>query len=55
MSKLTIGFIPGGTGNGLVKSVLDVSGETFGVENAAFVAVKGRRMKMDLTEIECEY
>ena len=55
MNGVTLGFIPGGTSNGLVKAVLDHSGEPFGVENAAFVAVKGRRMRMDLTEIECEY
>ena len=55
MSKTTLGFIPGGTSNGLVKAVLDFSGETYGVENAAFVAAKGRKTKMDLTEIECEY
>ena len=55
MSKTSLGFIPGGTANALVRSVLGQSGETFSVENAAFVAVKGRKMRMDLTEIECEY
>lgn len=55
MSKLTLGFIPGGTGNGLVKSVLDHDNEQFGVLEAAFVIAKGRQMRMDLTEVECEY
>lgn len=55
MSKMTIGFIPGGTGNGLVKSVLDYSGENYTLENAAFIIAKGRSMRMDLTEIEAEY
>ena len=55
MASTTIGFIPGGSANGLVKAVLDFSGEEFNVENAAFIAAKGRTTRMDLTEIECEY
>lgn len=55
MSSLAIGFIPGGSANGLVKAVLDHSGEDFSVENAAFIAAKGRSTRMDLTEIEAEY
>lgn len=55
MSKLTLGFIPGGTANGLVKSVLDYDKEDFGVLEAAFVVAKGRSLRMDLTEIEAEY
>jgi diacylglycerol kinase family enzyme len=54
-SKTTIGFIPGGSANGLVKAVLDYSSETYSVENAAFIVSKGRRTRMDLTEIEGEY
>jgi hypothetical protein len=55
MAKTAIGFIPGGSGNGLVKAVLNYSGEDDAVENAAFIAAKGRTMRMDLTEIEAEY
>jgi hypothetical protein len=55
MSSLTIGFIPGGSANGLVKAVLDHGGEEYSVENAAFVVAKGRATRMDLTEIEAEY
>ncbi len=55
MSSITIGFIPGGSANGLVKAVLDHAGETYSVESAAFLVAKGRTMKMDLTEIEAEY
>lgn len=55
MSSLSLGFIPGGTANGLVKAVLDYSGEEFSVENAAFIASKGRSTRMDLTEIDAEY
>ena len=54
-SSLSIGFIPGGTGNGLVASVLKMSDEHFSVESSAFVVAKGRTMRMDLTEIEAEY
>lgn len=55
MASTAIGFIPGGSGNGLVKSVLDYAGEDYSIENAAFVCGKGRTMRMDLTEIEAEY
>lgn len=55
MDKTSIGFIPGGSANGLVKAVLDYSGEDYSVENAAFIAAKGRSTRMDLTEIEAEY
>ena len=55
MQKTTIGFIPGGSANGLVKAVLDYSSEDFSVENAAFLVAKGRSTRMDLTEIEAEY
>jgi sphingosine kinase len=55
MCTLTIGFIPGGTANGLVKAVLDHSSEEYSVENATFVIAKGRTLRMDLTEIDAEY
>lgn len=55
MSSTAIGFIPGGTGNGLVKAILNYAGESFSVENATFIAAKGRVIRMDLTEIEAEY
>ena len=54
--SLVFGFIPAGTGNGLVKSVLAVSDpDYFAIEEAAFTIVKGRKMGLDLTEIELEY
>jgi sphingosine kinase len=55
MAKMAIGFIPGGSANGLVKAVLDFAGEDYSIENSAFVIAKGRTMRMDLTEIEAEY
>jgi sphingosine kinase len=42
MSSMALGFIPGGSANGLVKAVLDFSGEEYSVLSAAFVAAKGR-------------
>jgi diacylglycerol kinase family enzyme len=54
--SLTFGFIPAGGGNGLVKSIAAVSDPcSFSIEEAAFTIVKGRRMKLDLTELELEY
>ena len=55
MASTAIGFIPGGSANGLVKAVLDYAGEEYSIENAAFVCAKGRIARMDLTEIEAEY
>ena len=54
-SSLALGFIPGGSANGLVKAVLTFADEDYSVENAAFLTAKGRFMRMDLTEIEAEY
>jgi hypothetical protein len=42
MESLTLGFIPGGSANGLVKCILDHTGEDYTVETAAFVVGKGR-------------
>lgn len=55
LASLNLGFIPGGAGNGLVKSILDHAGEEYGDENAAYIIGKGRSMRMDVTEIEGEY
>ena len=55
MSSLAVGFIPGGSANGLVTAILDYVGEDYSVETAAFVVAKGRTTRMDLTEIEAEY
>jgi sphingosine kinase len=49
LSKTALGFIPGGSANGLVKAVLSYAGEEHNVENAAFIAAKGRTLRMDLT------
>lgn len=52
---MVFGPIPGGTSNGLVKSILDQFGENYGVQEAAYLIARGRKMKMDLMEIEGEY
>ena len=53
--RVTVGCIPGGTGNGLVKSILANSDENYGVLEAAFKIAKGQRRFMDVTEITGEY
>ena len=53
--SVTLGAIPGGTGNGLVKSLLNRGGENYGVTEAAFRIIKGRSVKCDLTELTLEY
>ena len=55
MESTTISFLPGGTSNSLVKSVLEEAGENYGIEEAAFLIAKGRKDHMDLTKIDCEY
>ena len=52
---ITIGCIPGGTANGLVKSLLDHTGEKFSVLDATFKVAKGVRRHMDITELTMEY
>ena len=53
--KLTFGFIPAGTANGLHKSVVTQFDEKEGIHTAAFAVAKGRTTKLDLTELDLEY
>ena len=46
--NLPIGVIPGGTGNGLCRSLLESAGESYDPVNAAFVIAKGRQQSFDL-------
>ena len=55
MASTTLGLIPAGTGNGLAKSLTDIVGEQYGVLPATFAVIKGRQIKIDLTELELEY
>ena len=49
--KLPLGIIPGGTGNGLCKSILESAIENFTPLNAAFIIAKGRQQSFDLATI----
>lgn len=52
---ITLGGIPGGTGNGLIKSLLANEGEYYGVEEAAWLVMRGQRRFIDLTKLEMEF
>jgi sphingosine kinase len=46
--RLPLGIIPGGTGNGLCKSILESAGESYDSLNAALLIAKGRQQDFDL-------
>ena len=48
---MVLGLIPGGTGNGMVKSLLARSEENYGIFEATFRIIKGNKIKVDLTEL----
>lgn len=50
--KLPLGVIPGGTGNGLSKTLLELSGESYDPLNAAFLIAKGKQQAFDIAAIE---
>ena len=49
--KCTLGIIPGGSGNGLAKSVLAACGEAQNAANAAFVVARGRPRPLDVAQV----
>jgi len=52
LKNMTFGFIPAGTGNGLIKSILSECEEEGDLVLAsAFLICKGRQAKLDLTEL----
>lgn len=51
LQRLPIVHVPGGTGNGLAKSVLFTCHEACTPRNAVFVAIRGRRQALDLSRI----
>ena len=55
LDTITFGLIPGGTGNALCKSILAANEENFGVKEAAYLVIRGKSRKMDLTELTLEY
>ena len=50
--KIPIGIIPGGTGNGLCKTLLESSKEAYDPLNAAFLIAKGKQQPLDLGAIK---
>ncbi len=49
--KLSLGIIPGGTGNGLSKSLLQLYEETYDPLNAAFLIAKDKQQSLDLIQV----
>lgn len=52
LKTIPLAPIPGGSGNGLVMSILHHCGEAFSITNATFVAIKGKAKPMDLAVVE---
>jgi sphingosine kinase len=52
LRSLPLAPIPGGSGNGLAKSVTFESGEDHSVTNSVFVAVKGKPAPLDLSFVQ---
>lgn len=53
--KIAVGGIPGGTGNGLIKTLLTEINEDYGIKEAAWLVLRGQTSKIDLTELRMEY
>ncbi|MBE9046903.1 sphingosine kinase [Pleurocapsales cyanobacterium LEGE 10410] len=49
--KIPLGVIPGGTGNGLCKTLLESSKEAYDPLNAAFLIAKGKQQSLDIAAI----
>ncbi|MEL6930627.1 MAG: diacylglycerol kinase family protein, partial [Cyanobacteria bacterium J06600_6] len=49
--KVPLGIIPGGTGNGLCKSILEAAGESYDPLNAAFIIARGKQQSFDLAQM----
>ncbi|MFM2311931.1 MAG: hypothetical protein RLZZ04_1207 [Cyanobacteriota bacterium] len=49
--KLPLGIIPGGTANGLCKSILESAKESYDPLNAAFIIAKGKQQSFDLATV----
>jgi sphingosine kinase len=54
LNHVVIGVIPGGSSNGLAKSLCEESGEQFSPENCGFLIAKGQSKSIDVMEIETE-
>lgn len=51
LQRIVFAPIPGGSGNGLIKSILHESGEEYSPENAMFVAIRGKSAPLDLSQV----
>ncbi|KAH9549445.1 hypothetical protein CY35_10G020600 [Sphagnum magellanicum] len=49
--KLPLGIIPAGTGNGMAKSVLDLSGEACDAATATFAIIRGHKQALDVAAV----
>jgi len=49
--RTPIGIIPGGTGNGLSKSLLESARESYDPLNAAWLIIKGKQQTLDLARV----
>jgi hypothetical protein len=52
LQRIIFAPIPGGSGNGLIKSILHESGEEYSPENAMFVAIRGKPSPLDLSQVD---
>lgn len=50
--KIPLGVIPGGTGNGLCKTILELSATSYDPLDAAFLIVKGKQQSFDLAAVK---
>ncbi|XP_078148932.1 sphingosine kinase 2-like isoform X2 [Carex rostrata] len=49
--KMPLGIIPGGTGNGMVKSLLHPVGDHYSASNATFAIIRGHKCSLDVASI----
>ncbi|KAG0497116.1 hypothetical protein HPP92_001807 [Vanilla planifolia] len=49
--KIPLGIIPAGTGNGMAKSLLDVAGEMYSIQNATFAVIRGHKRPLDVATV----
>ncbi|XVE51252.1 hypothetical protein DITRI_Ditri02bG0025000 [Diplodiscus trichospermus] len=49
--KMPLGMVPGGTSNGMIKSLLDCSGETCSASNAILAVIRGHKRSLDVATI----
>ncbi|RWR93600.1 Diacylglycerol kinase [Cinnamomum micranthum f. kanehirae] len=49
--KMPLGIVPAGTGNGMIKSLLDSVGDAFSVSNAIFSVIRGHKRSLDVATV----